>query len=89
MGSQHDHIVDFSKADDLIDVSAIDARTGVAGNQVFDFIAGAFTGAKGELRAVNSGANSIVQGDVNGDKHVDFTILVENVNNLHAFDFVL
>ena len=70
-------------------MSGIDAEAGVAGNQVFDFITGAFTGTKGELRALNSGANSIVQGDVDGDTHADFAILVEGVNNLHAADFVL
>ncbi len=87
--AQRDHIVDFAKGTDLIDVSGIDAKAGVAGNQAFHFITGAFTGTKGELHAVNSGANTIVSGDVSGDKHADFSIFVENVNNLHAGDFVL
>jgi hypothetical protein len=56
---------------------------------VFHFITGAFTGHKGELHSVNSGANSIMSGDVDGDKQADFSILVENVNNLDAGDFVL
>ena len=88
-GAQRDHIADFSKVADLIDVSGIDAKAGVGGNQAFHFITGAFTGSKGELHAVNKGANSIVAGDVDGDKHPDFSILVEGINNLHAVDFIL
>ena len=89
--SQRDHIVDFVKNAELIDLSGIDAQHGVAGDQAFNFIAGggAFTGAKGDLRVVNSGANTRISGDVDGDKNADFSILVENVNNLHAGDFVL
>ena len=88
-GSQRDHITDFSKVADLIDVSGMDAKAGVGGNQAFHFITGAFTGTKGELHAVNAGANSIVAGDVDGDGKAEFSILVENVNNLHAADFLL
>ena len=88
-GAQRDHIADFSRLADLIDVSGIDAKAGVGGNQAFHFITGAFTGTKGELHAVNKGANSIVAGDVDGDKHPDFSILVEGINDLHAVDFVL
>ena len=89
-GVQRDHIIDFSKADDLIDLSGIDAKSGVGGNQAFHFIGStAFSGTKGELRAVNAGENSIVAGDVNGDSQADFSILVEDVQNLHAADFNL
>jgi len=89
VGSARDHITDFAKGIDKIDVSAIDAKSGVAGNQAFHFIEGAFTHAKGELHAVNSGPNSVVSGDVNGDGHADFAILIEGVHNLHAGDFIL
>ena len=92
LGSQRDDIVDFSKADDVIDLSGIDARTGAGnqGNQTFHFIGtSAFTGTKGELRALNSSADSIVVGDVNGDGNADFSILVEGVHNLQTGDFVL
>jgi len=74
--TQRDHIVDFAQGTDLIDVSGIDGKAGVSGNQAFHFITGAFTGAKGELHAVTAGANSIVRGDVDGDKQADFNILV-------------
>ena len=89
-GAQRDHILDFSKADDVIDLAGIDAKTGVAGNQAFHFIGStAFSGTAGELRAFNSAANAIVAGDVDGDGHSDFSILVEDVRNLHAGDFML
>ena len=87
--TQRDHIIDFVKGTDLIDLSGIDAKTGVSGNQAFHFIAGAFTGAKGELHAFTSGGDSFVSGDVNGDQNPDFSILVEGVTGLHASDFVL
>ncbi len=90
VGSLRDHIMDFSKADDVIDLAGIDARTDVAGNQAFHFIGtSAFSGVAGQLRAVNNVANSIVAGDVDGDGNADFSILVEDVNNLHAVDFIL
>ena len=87
--SRRDHVTDLVKGIDHIDVSDIDAKAGVVGNQAFHFITGAFTGHKGELHSLNVGANSRVEGDVDGDKKADFSILVEGVNNLDAGDFVL
>ena len=48
--TDRDHITDFVKGTDLIDLSGFDAQRGVAGDQAFGFIAGggAFTGTKGE-----------------------------------------
>ena len=90
VGALRDHIMDFSKADDVIDLAGIDADSGTGGNQAFHFIkAMAFSGTAGELRAVNNVANTIVAGDVDGDGNPDFSILVEGVHNLHAADFVL
>ncbi len=89
-GKQRDHITDFSKANDVFDLHNIDAEAGVAGNQAFHSIgASAFSDTKGELRVHNSGANTIVAGDTNGDGNADFSLLVENVHNLHAADFML
>ncbi len=90
--SNRDHITDFVKGGtDLIDVSGIDAQAGVPGDQAFTFIpgGGAFTHTKGELRSVNSGASSIMSGDVNGDGQADFKIVVEGVHDLQAGDFIL
>ncbi len=90
LAAGRDILTDFSRAQsDKIDLRGIDARSG-AGNQAFDFIGTArFTGDKGDLRVVKSGANLIVQGDVNGDKRADFAILVEDAGSLRAGDFLL
>ncbi len=91
VGSNRDHITDFTKSGDLIDVSGIDAKAGVPGNQSFHFIGqAAFSDTQGELRAHTTPAgHTLVAGDVNGDGHADFQILVSGVDHLHSWDFVL
>ena len=89
-GSDRDHINDFSKGEDVIDVSGIDANTGVGGNQSFSFVgSAAFSGTAGELRAINSGPNAVVAGDNDGDTVADFLILVAGVHGLTVGDFIL
>ncbi|MDX2309264.1 MAG: hypothetical protein NW216_13570 [Hyphomicrobium sp.] len=77
---------------DVISLSAIDARTNVAGDQAFTFLgAGAFTGVSGQLRieANPGGGTTAVVGDVNGDRVADFRIsLVGNLTFIGG-DFVL
>ncbi len=87
--AHRDHIADFTIGEDVIDLSGIDAKVGVTGNQAFSFITGQFNAVKGELHAVNSGANSFVSGDVDGDGKADFSILVVGVHDLTASDFIL
>ncbi len=76
---------------DKIDLSAIDANTGVAGNQAFTFIgSGLYTGVAGQLRAVNTGPGvTTVAGDINGDGVSDFHIRLTGNLALVAGDFVL
>ena len=90
-GSPHDHITDFTVGQDLIDVSGIDADVNVPGNQRFHFIGdAAFSGVAGQLRThVTSAGNSVVAGDINGNGHANFQILVEHITDLHAWDFLL
>ncbi len=69
-GVNADRITDFSHAQgDKIDLSAIDAGTGVAGDQAFTFIgSGLYTHHAGELRfAFTSPGITTIAGDVNGD----------------------
>ncbi|MGH6734577.1 MAG: hypothetical protein ACRECX_00645 [Methyloceanibacter sp.] len=89
-GAARDQILDFSAAvDDRIDLSTIDAKTGVSGNNAFKFIGKqGFHDQKGELRYIDKGATVIVQGDVNGDGKADFEIFV-NVGSLAKGDFIL
>ncbi len=86
-GANRDQIADVSRAQrDRIDLSTIDADTdGTGGNQKFKFIGThAFHGVDGELRC----AGGIIQGDVNGNRVVDFEIKV-NLATLVAGDFIL
>ncbi len=85
-----DTIGDFSELEgDLIDLAALDADTGIAGDQAFTFIgAAAFSGA-GQLRAVTGGGFTVVSGDVNGDGAADFALRLGGVHALGAGHFVL
>ncbi len=88
-----DTIADFrSSQGDRIDLSAIDADTTKAGNQVFSFIgARAFTisGGPGQLRAEVTSDGTYVVADVNGDRAPDFAIRLDDPVTLGATDFVL
>jgi Ca2+-binding RTX toxin-like protein len=85
--ANRDVIKDFSHAQhDKIDLSTIDANSHAPGNQAFHFIGSAsFHATGGELRF----ADHVVSGDVNGDGHADFEIVVANVTKLAASDFIL
>jgi len=86
-GDGRDIITDF-KAGDHIDVSQIDAKTGVAGDQAFTFIGEhSFSGKQGELHLVRGTTYTLVEGDVNGDGHADFQIQLNSM--LKANDFIL
>ena len=76
-----DRILDFASVDE-IDLSAIDANTGLGGDQAFSFIGtAAFTSTAGELRYQQNGGNTYVYGDTNGDGAADFAI---NISGTHA-----
>ena len=87
-----DHIRDFSQIQgDRIDLSAIDARSDIAGNQTFTFIgATTFSGTAGELRTVVDGADIGIMVDIDGDRDADMHILLTGfTGSLAAADFVL
>lgn len=85
-----DRILDFSQAQsDRLNLSAIDARAGGADN-AFSFIGvAAFGSVSGQLRYQQSGGNTFVEGDVNGDGVADFIIRIDGLHALSATDFVL
>ncbi|TMJ17833.1 MAG: hypothetical protein E6G94_01295 [Alphaproteobacteria bacterium] len=85
-----DHVLAFDTGDKL-DLSQIDANSGTPTNDAFSFIgAGAFTGAAGQLRAYQSGADWIVEGDTDGNGSADLVIQVSTANGhaIVAGDFV-
>lgn len=75
---------------DRIDLFNIDAKTGGTSNDGFTFIGmTAFDKVQGELHEIASGANIVVEGDINGDGKADFSILIANVASLSLADFIL
>ena len=85
-----DHITDFEIGFDKIDVSTIDANVRTEGNQAFKWIgSGAFNHVSGELRGSYSGGDVILSGDVNGDGHTDFRIILDDASKLSKSDFIL
>ncbi|MBP7240795.1 M10 family metallopeptidase C-terminal domain-containing protein [Amaricoccus sp.] len=78
-----------SAAGDLIDLAGIDADATRSGNQAFAF---GRTGAGG-LSVVESGGNTLVRGNTDGDAAFEFQLLIEDGGVLaaayRASDFVL
>jgi Ca2+-binding RTX toxin-like protein len=74
---------------DVIDLSGIDANTGLAGNQAFVF--GGTTA--GHLSLVNSGTTTIVNANVDADAAFEFVLAIEDGGVLasayKAGDFIL
>jgi Ca2+-binding RTX toxin-like protein len=91
VGADADRITDFSHAQsDKIDLSAVDADTGIAGNQTFSFIGtGLYTSVAGQLRYAAVGGVTTIAGDVDGDGASDFHIQLTGSIALVAADFVL
>jgi Ca2+-binding RTX toxin-like protein len=77
---------------DKIDLSAIDANTGLAGNQAFTFKTD-FTHHAGELQFDQVATNSfLITADVNGDAVADFSLnlyTAPGFGALQAWDFIL
>lgn len=86
-----DQIDDFDRSEgDRINLSAIDANTVAAGNQAFTFVGMlGFSGTAGEVHVVTGKTGMALQGDVNGDRIADFTIVLDDAPVLIASDFLL
>jgi Ca2+-binding RTX toxin-like protein len=76
-----DHIRDFERGTDQIDLTGIDADTSTGGNQAFTFIGDtSFSNKAGELRVYKEAdGNYFVAGDVNGDGLADLMINLGSV----------
>jgi Ca2+-binding RTX toxin-like protein len=87
---QRDVIVDWRPGHDRIDLRTIDANTKQGGNQEFSWIGTkAFSGTAGELRSYFNGRSTIVEADVNGDKHADMQIELFGKHLMKISDFLL
>ncbi|MBF0677798.1 MAG: M10 family metallopeptidase C-terminal domain-containing protein [Devosia sp.] len=92
--STRDIITDFTKGEDKIDLSEIDANTKSSGNQAFTFLAKddqIFGKNAGELAFHTDDANNrtLIQADTNGDGVHDFEIQLTGLVQLSAGDFIL
>jgi Ca2+-binding RTX toxin-like protein len=86
--ANRDVIDGFDHGDD-VDLSALDANANMAGNQSFSF-GDRFTGSAGQLQWDKLDSDSfLVTADVNGDKVADFSLRINEVGQLYAYDFVL
>lgn len=86
-----DTITDFNRAEgDRISLAALDANGAAAGNGKFAFVGmAAFSGAGGELRFAQSGGNTFILADIDGDMSADLTILAHGSVAFVASDFLL
>jgi len=85
-----DLILDFSHAEgDKINLAAVDAKTGGT-DDAFSFIGtAAFSGVAGQLHYQFSGGDTLVSGDLNGDRAADFMIVLDGQQALVSTDFIL
>ena len=82
-----DLIKDFAAGTDKLDLTGIDADTGVAGNQAFRS-SDALTGP-GEVGFFTSDGNTIVQAGTDADATAEFQIQLTGIKALTATDFYL
>ncbi len=93
LGAAADRVTDFTIGGDKLSFLLIDADAVAAGDQAFNFVgtaAFANTGV-GQIRYQNSGADLLVQADVNGDGVADMEIILQGLagGTLTAGDFIL
>lgn len=88
----HEQIHDFSQVDgDRVNLRAIDAEASAAGNQNFSFIGSAgFTG-EGQVRAIQSGDDTILRINTDGTSGAEMEIILRDViaSTLTDADFIL
>jgi serralysin len=86
--TSRDSIMDFSHTQgDKIDLSGIDAKSNVAGDQAFTVVS-AYTKHAGELLVLNDGDHYLLKGDVTGDGVSDFMLNVYSTTKPSGTDFI-
>jgi hypothetical protein len=93
LGANADRITDYAIGSDRLNFSALDTDAVTPGIQGFAFVGnGAFSGGgAASIRYVTSGADLLVQADVNGDGIADMEIILvgDGGGTLTAADFIL
>ncbi len=84
-----DRISLFARGQDDINLTTIDANTGVALNQNFAFIGAAAFTAAGQVRIVDLGANVRVEVNTTGVAGAEMVMMVLGVGTLTGSDFIL
>ena len=85
-GLSSDVVHDFVSGTDKFDFRQMDGNVRVAGDQDLSYSRSA---AANSVWTVRDGEDTIVRGDVNGDRVADFAIRVDDVASLSANDFWL
>lgn len=84
-----DILTDFQTGIDVIDLSAIDANTALAGSQDLVFAGNVASSGVGTVRYVQSGGNTIVYANLSGNSAAEFGITLHGLHDLKASDFLL
>lgn len=84
-----DVITDFQTGIDLIDLSAIDGNTAIAGRQALIFAGNAASSGVGTVRYVQEGGNTIVYANLAGNNGAEFGITLHGLFDLKDNDFLL
>jgi hypothetical protein len=84
-----DVINDFQQGQDLIDLGAVDADAGAAGNQAFSFIGQAAFSAAGQVRWFHENGHTIVEVNSQGPQGAEMQIDLLGQLTLAASDFIL
>jgi serralysin len=88
--SNPDVITDFTHGSDHLNFAAIDASSGQRGNQAFTFGGETSQVSPHTVTWYESGGNTIVQADANGNSGADVTVVLTGINlHLTASDFLL
>jgi Ca2+-binding RTX toxin-like protein len=86
-GNGHDVIYDFISGIDKMDFSGFDTDASLAGQNGLIFSGS--SAAAYSIWAVDTGADLLVQADVDGNSSVDFEVLVKDVASISANDLLL
>lgn len=84
-----DVIKEFFEDEDTIDLSSIDARAGVGGNQAFSFIGSAAFSAEGQVRVVVVGDTTFLMANTTGTGGAEMMIRIAGTVTLDATHLVL